>query len=77
MFTVLYVSPLQGYSRKGSALFKLNRLTEAEKTYQEGLKVDPNNASLKEGLDEVANRQGEWLEDRAAVQGKAAIVCAC
>ena len=50
---------LQGYSRKGSALFKLDRLTEAEEVYKEGLKVDPSNASLKEGLEEVTNRQSE------------------
>ncbi|KAL1121953.1 hypothetical protein AAG570_003361, partial [Ranatra chinensis] len=43
----------KGYSRKGSALAYLNMLGEAVNAYEEGLKHDPNNAQLKEGLQEV------------------------
>lgn len=49
----------QGYSRKGLALFKLNRLQEAEDAYTAGLKVDPENTMLKDGLDEILSRQSE------------------
>ena len=50
---------LQGYSRKGSALFKLGQLKEAGEAYRAGLKVEPDNAILKEGLKEVRLRQSE------------------
>lgn len=43
----------KGYSRKGLALFKLGRLDEAKSCYEEGLKVDPTNNSLKNGLEET------------------------
>lgn len=43
----------KGYSRKGSALAYLGRQKEAIEAYEEGLKFDPNNAQLKEGLLEV------------------------
>ncbi|KAF2361591.1 Tetratricopeptide repeat 1 [Trinorchestia longiramus] len=42
----------KGYSRKGAALVYLNRLAEAEKAYQAGLELDPNNEQLKSGLSE-------------------------
>lgn len=47
----------KGYSRKGSALAYLGRHSEAIATYEEGLKHDPNNAQLKEGLAEVKNQE--------------------
>ncbi|KAJ3384909.1 hypothetical protein HDU92_003338 [Lobulomyces angularis] len=49
----------KGYSRKGSALHGLNKLEEAEKAYSEGLKLEPTNALLKKGLEDVqaASRQ--------------------
>ena len=50
---------LQGYSRKGSALYKLDRLKEAEETYKEGLQHDPNNESLKQGLEEILSRKSK------------------
>lgn len=45
----------KGYSRKGAALFGLGRLDEAVDAYNEGLKLDPNNALLKKGLEDVEN----------------------
>jgi len=43
----------KGYSRKGAALHGLGRLDEAVDAYNEGLKIDPNNALLKKGLQDV------------------------
>lgn len=40
----------KGYSRKGAALELLNKYDEAIKTYEEGLKYDPNNDLLKSAL---------------------------
>lgn len=47
----------KGYSRKGSALAFLGRAEEAIKAYEEGLKYDPNNVQLKEGIEEVKAQQ--------------------
>ncbi|KAI9022487.1 hypothetical protein DFJ74DRAFT_93060 [Hyaloraphidium curvatum] len=43
----------KGYSRQGAALHGLKRFDEAEKAYREGLKIEPENAQLKKGLEEV------------------------
>uniref|UniRef100_A0A0K8TBK0 Stress-induced-phosphoprotein 1 n=1 Tax=Lygus hesperus TaxID=30085 RepID=A0A0K8TBK0_LYGHE len=43
----------KGYSRKGSALAYLGKHKDAIQAYEEGLKHDPNNAQLKEGIQEV------------------------
>ncbi|XP_022902492.1 stress-induced-phosphoprotein 1 [Onthophagus taurus] len=43
----------KGYSRKGSALAYLGRVDESIETYEAGLKIDPNNSLLKDGLAEV------------------------
>lgn len=43
----------KGYGRKGAALFGLQRFDEAEKTYTQGLKLEPSNSSLKQGLEDV------------------------
>nr|AFV50602.1 heat shock 90/70 organizing protein [Frankliniella occidentalis]AGC70809.1 heat shock 90/70 organizing protein [Frankliniella occidentalis] len=43
----------KGYSRKGSALAYLGRTDEAIEAYEEGLRIDPTNAQLAEGLKEV------------------------
>lgn len=48
----------KGYSRLGAALSYLNRDTEALEAYQQGLKVDPNNAQLKTALDELESKLG-------------------
>lgn len=47
----------KGYSRKGSCLAYLGKYDESIKTYEEGLKLDPNNAQLNEGLQEVKNQK--------------------
>ena len=69
---------LQGYSRKGSALFKLERLQEAKETYTAGLKVDPDSAMLKDGLSEVQAKQrlgeSKW---RGVAWGGGGSVCVC
>jgi len=43
----------KGYGRKGAALHSLQRYEEAEKAYEAGLKVSPDDASLKSSLEEV------------------------
>ncbi|XP_034284904.1 stress-induced-phosphoprotein 1 [Pantherophis guttatus] len=49
----------KGYSRKAAALEFLNRFEEAKKTYAEGLKHEPGNAQLKEGLQNMESRLTE------------------
>lgn len=46
----------QGYSRKATALEFLGRLGEAKAVYQEGLRQEPNNQQLKEGLQNIEAR---------------------
>jgi stress-induced-phosphoprotein 1 len=41
---------VRGYTRKGLAEFYLNKYEEAIETYEKGLKIEPNNAQLLEGL---------------------------
>lgn len=43
----------QGYSRKGTALAFLGRRDDAVKAYGDGLKFDPNNQQLLDGLKEA------------------------
>lgn len=43
----------KGYSRKGSALAYLGRYDASIKAYETGLQLDPTNAQLKSGLEEV------------------------
>ncbi|RKO90553.1 hypothetical protein BDK51DRAFT_17541, partial [Blyttiomyces helicus] len=43
----------KGYSRKGAALHGLGDLDAAAAAYQEGLKIEPTNALLRKGLDDV------------------------
>ncbi|CAF4091219.1 unnamed protein product [Rotaria sordida] len=42
---------VKGYSRKGTALLLLKRYKEAINTYEEGLKIDPNNEVLLNNLE--------------------------
>ncbi|XP_014865208.1 PREDICTED: stress-induced-phosphoprotein 1 [Poecilia mexicana] len=49
----------KGYSRKAAALEFLGRLEEARVTYQEGLRKEPNNQQLKEGLQNIEARLAE------------------
>ena len=46
----------KGYSRKAAALSYLGKHKEAEQCYREGLKVDPANQALKDGLAEVEKK---------------------
>ena len=43
----------KGWSRKGSALYGKNDLAAAAEAYEEGLKLDPNNAGMKNDLASV------------------------
>jgi stress-induced-phosphoprotein 1 len=45
----------KGYSRKGAALHGLGKMEEAIQAYNSGLKIDPNNAQLKKGLEDAEN----------------------
>ncbi|KAI9144276.1 stress-induced-phosphoprotein 1-like protein [Paraphysoderma sedebokerense] len=53
----------KGYSRKGAALFGLGKHQEARKCYEEGLEVDPNNATLKKGIEDVENAMMSSIND--------------
>lgn len=46
----------KGYSRKGAALEGLGDETAAKKAYEEGLALDPENATLKAALSAIASR---------------------
>lgn len=46
----------QGYSRKAAALEFLGRLEDAKTTYHEGLRQEPSNQQLKEGLQNIEAR---------------------
>ncbi|KAK3714378.1 hypothetical protein QZH41_020623, partial [Actinostola sp. cb2023] len=48
----------KGYSRLGTAQSFLKMYSEAEVTYETGLKHDPNNEQLKKGLNEVRSQMG-------------------
>eukprot|EP01117_Protostelium_nocturnum_P008231 TRINITY_DN2937_c0_g1_i1.p1 TRINITY_DN2937_c0_g1~~TRINITY_DN2937_c0_g1_i1.p1 ORF type:complete len:557 (-),score=247.91 TRINITY_DN2937_c0_g1_i1:105-1775(-) len=49
----------KGFSRKGVALFSLGRVEDAEKAFQEGLKLEPTNAQLLEGLSDVQKAKAQ------------------
>ncbi|XP_068457137.1 stress-induced-phosphoprotein 1 [Clinocottus analis] len=49
----------KGYSRKAAALEFLGRLEDAKGTYQEGLRQEPGNQQLKEGLQNIEARLAE------------------
>jgi stress-induced-phosphoprotein 1 len=44
---------VKGWGRKGAALHGKGDLLGATDAYEEGLKVDPNNAQMKSGLESV------------------------
>ena len=52
----------KGYSRLGAALFGLGELEESKKIYEQGLAIEPENATLLQGRSDVDK----------AIQGKAA-----
>lgn len=43
----------KGYSRKGLALFNMHQYEEAIATYESGLKIEPSNAQMKDGLEQA------------------------
>ncbi|TSL28166.1 Stress-induced-phosphoprotein 1 [Bagarius yarrelli] len=49
----------KGYSRKAAALEFLGKLEEAKLTYQEGLRQEPSNQQLKDGLQNIEARLAE------------------
>lgn len=54
MFCLMYL--FQGYSRKAAALEFLGKFEDAKLTYQEGLRQEPSNQQLKEGLQNIEAR---------------------
>lgn len=48
----------KGYSRKGAALAYLGRYPEAVAAYETGLRHDPSNAQLREGLTDCRRKMG-------------------
>merc|ERR1712137_557975 len=42
-----------GYSRKGHAAFKMNRLEEAIEAYEKAIELEPDNASYKQTLKDI------------------------
>jgi stress-induced-phosphoprotein 1 len=49
----------KGYSRLGLALFKLGKYEEAKAAYEDGLKHDPENEQLKEGIESVDSQMNK------------------
>ena len=54
----------QGYARKGAALHGMDRWGEAIAAYQIGLKMEPDNAALRQGIEDATKRHmlagGDW-----------------
>jgi stress-induced-phosphoprotein 1 len=60
----------KGYSRKGAALHGLNQLHEAADAYKQGLKLEPNNALLTKGLQDVESAiEGDTLNGLGNIFG--------
>ncbi|KAH6575146.1 hypothetical protein BASA60_005167 [Batrachochytrium salamandrivorans] len=60
---------VKGYSRKGAALHGLGQLDDAVSVYQEGLKIEPENALLKRGLSDVESTQAANSNPMAKIFG--------
>lgn len=68
----------KGYSRLGAALWKDGNLVEAAKSYDQGLKLDPANAALKQGREEVmkaieASPDKDSIEEAISAAPKACV----
>lgn len=48
----------KGYSRVGAALYGLERWDEAVESYSKGLEIDPENAQMKQGLEDAKRARG-------------------
>lgn len=59
----------KGYSRKGLAAFSLGDHEGSKAAYKAGLKVDPNNAALKQGLEQVEAASVQAANPMAALFG--------
>uniref|UniRef100_A0A8C7BRR3 Stress-induced-phosphoprotein 1 n=1 Tax=Neovison vison TaxID=452646 RepID=A0A8C7BRR3_NEOVI len=59
----------KGYSRKAAALEFLNRFEEAKRTYEEGLKHEPNNPQLREGLQNMEARLAGRQKKERSLRG--------
>ncbi|KAJ0404904.1 hypothetical protein ATCC90586_001012 [Pythium insidiosum] len=62
----------RGYSRKGAALHHLGRLPDAYRAYQDGLKIEPANAALREGLQAVQTLMASSAQRAASASAAAA-----
>jgi stress-induced-phosphoprotein 1 len=58
----------KGYSRKGAALFGLQRFQEAEQVYSDGLQHDPSNVSLQKGLQQVTTTTNQQSQPHVSDQ---------
>lgn len=54
----------KGYSRKGDALFKLERFSEAASMYERAYALDPENENLAHSLGEARNAAGNIAPDK-------------
>lgn len=43
----------KGYHRKGAALHKLGKFEDSMGAYAKGLEIDPTNAAMKQGMEEM------------------------
>lgn len=54
----------KGYARKGAALYGMDRWNEAIRAYEAGLKMEPSNRALEQGVADARKRRaqagGEW-----------------
>jgi len=54
---------LRGYQRKGTALQNLKRYAEAVAAFKKGLELEPNNAQIKQSLED-AEKLAKWEHDQ-------------
>lgn len=59
----------KGYSRKGSVLAYMKKYDEAIEAYKKGLEIDPNNSSLKEGIEEVRKQMNNSKTEGGSSNG--------
>lgn len=48
--------------RRGNALAKLNRVSEAVQEYERALKLDPQNETIQKDLDVLRRGENKWLK---------------
>lgn len=56
LYLISLMCLFQGYSRKAAALEFLGKFEDAKLTYQEGLRQEPSNQQLKDGLQNIEAR---------------------